>query len=70
MSKTTTKPEKKSLNTPEETRSFDKGKVELVKVSDMMVGRATFQPGWKWSSCVKPIAKTESCQAAHFGYQI
>lgn len=32
------------------------------------MGRATFEPGWKWSECVKPIAQTESCQAAHLGY--
>ena len=70
MQKTMTKAEKKSLNSPEETRNFENGKVEVVKVSDVPVGRATFQPGWKWSTCVKPIAKTASCQSAHFGYQI
>jgi hypothetical protein len=70
MQNTTLKPEKKSLNQPEETRSFEKGKVELVRISDIPVGRATFQPGWKWSTCVKPLAKTDSCQAPHFGYQI
>jgi len=62
--------EMKSLNSPEEVRNFDKGKVELVNVAGAMIGRATFQPGWKWSTCVKPLAKTNSCQAAHFGYQI
>lgn len=60
----------KSLNTPDEVRTFDKGKVELVKVNGAVVGRAIFNPGWKWSTCVKPLAKTASCQAAHFGYQI
>ncbi|MGD0014500.1 MAG: cupin domain-containing protein [Bryobacteraceae bacterium] len=62
--------EVKSLNSPEEVRKFDKGKVELVNVAGAAVGRATFEPGWKWSACVKPIAKTNSCQAAHYGYQI
>ena len=62
--------ELKSLNSPDEVRKFDKGKVELAKVAGGTIGRATFQPGWKWSACVKPIAKTESCQAAHYGYQI
>ena len=70
MQKTNATPEKKSLNSPEETRNFEKGKVEMIKISDIPVGRATFQPGWKWSTCVKPIAKTDSCQSAHFGYQI
>ena len=61
---------RKSLNSPEETRPFEehKGKLELVKLDTGAVGRATFEPGWKWSKHVKPIAKTESCQAAHMGY--
>jgi quercetin dioxygenase-like cupin family protein len=62
--------ELKSLNSPEEVRKFDKGKVELVNVAGAAIGRATFEPGWKWSVCVKPIAKTNSCQAAHYGYQL
>jgi hypothetical protein len=70
MPKNAEKFESKSLNSPEEVRKFDKGKVELVKVAGAAIGRATFEPGWKWSTCVKPIAKTNSCQAAHFGYQV
>ena len=62
--------EKKSLNTPEETRTFSKGKVELATVGGITFGRATFQPGWKWSECVKPIVKTQSCQAPHTQYVI
>jgi hypothetical protein len=62
--------ESKSLNSPDEVRKFDKGKVELVNVAGATIGRATFEPGWKWSTCVKPIANTNSCQAAHFGYQV
>lgn len=60
----------KSLSSAEQVRSFDKGKVELVNVGGSVIGRATFEPGWKWSICVKPIAKTNSCQAAHRGYQV
>jgi quercetin dioxygenase-like cupin family protein len=70
MQKTHSRPEKKSLNTPDETRPFEKGKVEVLKIADVTVGRATFQPGWKWSSHVKPIAKTKSCEAPHFGYVV
>jgi hypothetical protein len=62
--------ELKSLNSPEEVRKFDKGMVELVNVAGATIGRATFEPGWKWSTCIKPIANTDSCQAAHFGYQV
>jgi len=70
MPQTIGKVESKSLNAPEEVRAFEKGKLELVTVDGVTIGRATFQPGWKWSTCVAPIAKTNSCQAAHFGYQI
>ena len=60
----------KSFSAPAEVRDFEKGKVELVNVGGVTIGRATFEPGWKWSTCVKPIAKTNSCQAAHLGYQL
>jgi quercetin dioxygenase-like cupin family protein len=62
--------ESKSFNSPEEVRKFDKGKVELVNIAGATIGRATFEPGWKWSTSVKPIAERTSCQAAHFGYQL
>jgi len=62
--------ERKSLSKPDETRNFPKGKLEVVTVGGHSMGRATFQPGWKWSECVKPIAQTESCQAPHMGYVI
>jgi quercetin dioxygenase-like cupin family protein len=63
---------RKSLDTPEETRSFEegKGKLQLVDLGGGPVGRTTFEPGWRWSKHVKPIAKTETCQAAHVGYFI
>ena len=70
MMTTTEKMEKKSLARPDETRSFDKGKVELVTVNDITFGRATLQPGWRWSTCVKPLAQTHSCEAAHLQYHI
>jgi len=59
---------KKNARTPDETRKFEKGKMEVVKVGEFTVGRGTYKPGWKWSECVKPIAKTDSCQAHHVGY--
>lgn len=70
MPQTIGKVEHKSLNTPDEVRTFEKGKVELVVVDGVSIGRATFEPGWKWSACVAPIAKTSSCEMAHFGYQV
>jgi hypothetical protein len=62
--------QKKSLARPDETRSFDKGRVELVTVGDVTFGRATLQPGWKWSACVKPLVHTKSCEAAHLQYHV
>jgi hypothetical protein len=61
---------KKTLNKPEEVRQFPKGQVELVTIDGITFGKGTFQPGWKWSESVKPIAKTDSCQAAHTQYHI
>lgn len=58
----------KNLSTPEETRSFPNGKIDLVKLGDVTAGRGKFEPGWKWSEHVKPIAGTASCQATHTGY--
>jgi uncharacterized cupin superfamily protein len=70
MSQTIARIESKTFNTPDEVRRFEKGKVEIVNIGGSAVARATFEPGWKWSTCVKPIAKTDSCTAAHFGYQL
>ena len=70
MPKTMEKLERKNVNSADEVRRFNKGKVELVKVGGAMVGRATFEPGWRWSTCVGPLVKTESCEAPHFQYQI
>jgi len=66
----TEKMQKKSMSRPEDTRSFEKGQVDLVTIGEVTFGRATFQPGWKWSNCVKPLAHTESCEASHLSYHI
>ena len=70
MPRTMEKTEIKSLNQADEVRKFEKGRLELVNIAGRTVGRAVLQPGWKWSSHVKPIAKTQSCEAPHFQYQI
>ncbi len=62
--------QKKNLSRPDEVRSFEKGKLELVTLGDVTFGRATLQPGWKWSTCVKPLVHTESCEAAHLQYHV
>jgi len=61
---------KKNLDNPEEIRSFPKGHVEVVTIGDVTFGRGVFQPGWKWSESVKPIVKTDSCQAPHTQFHI
>jgi quercetin dioxygenase-like cupin family protein len=61
--------ERKSFDKPDDTRAFqDKGHVDILNIGDGVVGLATFEPGWKWSDHVKPIAGTDSCKAAHVGY--
>ena len=60
----------KSFQRPEDVREFPKGRVEIVNVGDFTLGRATLQPGWRWSTCVKPVVKTKSCQAAHLQYHV
>jgi quercetin dioxygenase-like cupin family protein len=60
----------KSLNSPDEVRSFEKGKIETVTLGEsaVTIGRSTFEPGWSWEKCVKPIVKTNSCEAPHTSY--
>jgi len=62
--------EVKSFNKPDEVRTFPKGKLELITIGGATIGRATFEPGWKWSTSVQPIAKTKSCEAPHFQYHL
>jgi len=62
--------ELKSFGKPEEVREFPKGRVELVYIGGAAIGRATFQPGWKWSNSVQPLVKTKSCEAPHFQYHV
>ena len=59
-----------SLDTPEETRAFKdgRGRLELVNLDAGPVGRATFEPGWRWSEHVRPMVGTDSCQGTHFTY--
>ena len=62
--------EVKGFDAPDEVRTFDKGKLELINLTGRMVGRATLEPGWRWSESVKAIAGTASCQAPHLQYHL
>jgi len=64
------KAEVKNFTKPDEVREFPKGKLELVKIGNATIGRATFQPGWKWSESLQPLVKTSSCEAPHFQYHV
>lgn len=64
------KAEVKDFETPDEVRVFPDGVLELVKIGGAVVGRAVFQPGWRWSKSVQPLAKTKSCEAAHMQYHV
>lgn len=64
------KAEFKEFATPDEVRSFNHGKVELVNIAGGIVGRLILEPGWRWSVDVKPIAGTEWCEAPHFQYMV
>jgi quercetin dioxygenase-like cupin family protein len=62
--------EHRSFDKADEVREFPNGRAEILKVGDAEVGRLTFEPGWRWSTDVKPIAKTDSCHAPHFQYHL
>lgn len=62
--------EHKSFEQPEEVREFPNGRAEILTVGGAEIGRLVFEPGWKWSNDVKPIAGTDSCQAPHFQYHV
>jgi len=55
------------FETPDETIEFEKGKLELIRIGGITIGRATYQPGWKWSEHVRPLAGTEFCEVEHVG---
>jgi hypothetical protein len=57
----------KSFDSPDESRTPDKTTVDVVDLGGVKAGRITFQPGWKWSECIKPVVGTDSCQAHHVG---
>ena len=60
----------KRFEKPDEVRTFDKGKFELIHIGGMTVGRATYQPGWKWSEHVGKALGKKSCEIEHVGMVI
>jgi hypothetical protein len=64
------KMQSKNLSKPDELRAFDQGKLELATLGGVTFGRATLQPGWKWSTSLKAVMKTKSCEAPHLQYHV
>jgi hypothetical protein len=62
--------ESRDFGQPDEVRKPEKTTVDVVTVGDTEVGRFTFEPGWKWSECIKPVVGTDSCQVEHLGYAV
>jgi hypothetical protein len=59
----------KRFDTPDEVRPFEgHGRADALEMPGQVVGRGEFEPGWRWSNDVKPIAGTDSCQVSHLGY--
>jgi quercetin dioxygenase-like cupin family protein len=60
--------EQRNFDEADETRTFERGRLDLVKIANSEIGRLTLEPGWRWSDHVKPLAGTEWCEAPHFQY--
>lgn len=58
------------FSAPDEIRTPDRTTVEVVKMAGGEIGRYTFQPGWRWSECIKPVVETDTCQVDHVGYVV
>lgn len=60
----------KRFETPDEVREFEKGRFEIVRLGSLVLGRATYQPGWKWSQHVGPSTGSALCGVEHVGMVI
>jgi hypothetical protein len=58
---------RKAFEQPDEVREFEKGRFEVVRLGGMTFGRARYEPGWKWSVHVAPLAGTSLCAVEHVG---
>jgi quercetin dioxygenase-like cupin family protein len=62
--------EHRAFEEPDEVRTFPHGRAEILQMGEAEIGRLVFEPGWRWSDDVKPIAQTASCEAPHFQYHV
>ncbi len=57
----------KRFDTPDEVLHFDKGRFETIRLGGITIGRATYEPGWKWSQDVGPAVGEDFCTVEHVG---
>src|SRR5262249_50699296 len=62
--------EVKSHDTPDELRTPSKTRVEVIRLEGFTLGRFIFEPGWRWSECIKPAVKTDHCMNSHVSYVV
>jgi TusA-related sulfurtransferase len=61
---------KRSMSEPDEVKDTPGGRLQVITIGGFTLGLRTLQPGWRWSTSMKPVAKTRSCQVRHLGYAI
>lgn len=66
----TAKAEQKTFAAADETREFEHGRMDLLRIGGAEIGQLTLQPGWRWSDHVKPVVGTDLCEAPHFQYHV
>ena len=59
--------QRRQFTEPSDVRTLPRGRIDVVELDDTVVGRMTYEPGWRWSVDVRPIAGTETCQYHHLG---
>jgi hypothetical protein len=62
--------QKKTFSQPDATRTSEKGRMDIVTLGGITLGRATLQPGWRWSTAMRSVVDDESCQASHLQYHV
>lgn len=62
--------EHREFSEPDEVPSFDKGRLEILRIGGVEIGRLVLRPGWRWSESVKPLAGTDLCEAPHLQYHV
>jgi hypothetical protein len=60
----------RTFDKSDEVQTFTNGRLEIIRIGDRDIGRTVFEPGWRWSNDVKPIAQTDLCQKHHVGYMV